>query len=342
MSSLAAVDSSGVSQVVIDGVAGQFRRYLENPANTNGARWRHLTVNMTVHQRDAEYIVECMRILQHTEINSLLFSDGNISDEAVDVFGGFLRQTLCPVRVLWLWNLPPRQFRRFLEALHTNRSVKELCISSLKGDEGASWIADLLRYKRNFTDIYLSVCCFPFTQIFPLLRGQSALTGLTLNGCSISNSSNAICLFNDSESTQLLIDNILLPPSPSVATLKLFDLRQGWGVSMENRPLMAALHKNTTIVKFQTAPDEEIRRFLAPIALRNIHLAHINAMLGSTSSEGHSLREHATAQQSNSSTTIPPPTELWPTVLAKVGQGSQGATPVFVILCNRLATWIEP
>jgi hypothetical protein len=55
-------------------------------------------------------------------------------------------------------------------------------------------------------------------------------------------------------------------------------------VSFGNQPLMARLHRNTTIVHLDThdLEDDATRLFLAPIAVRNKHLVHVNAKLGTS------------------------------------------------------------
>jgi hypothetical protein len=62
---------------------------------------------MAVSQRDTEYIVECMRILLQDETivqrALLAFNSGEISDEAIGVFGRFfLRETTCQLSPLCL------------------------------------------------------------------------------------------------------------------------------------------------------------------------------------------------------------------------------------------------
>jgi Leucine Rich repeat len=274
-----------------------------------------------------------MRILLQQESiaqrTQLSLDPNNTSDAAFDVFGDFLREatTPCLLQSLRLWNLPPRQSHRLLEALHTNRSVKELCISSLKGDEGASCIADLLRHKKDFMELHLFNCCFPFTQILPLLRGQPNLKCLDLNSCCIGD--NNIALFKDPQFTQLFVDFILLSPSTTIKTLYL----RYCGVSLENQPLMTAFHKNTCIVKLAIhRRDAATRRYIEPILQRNVHLDHVrDLLLGTTTTFGDEIVV---------APTIPPPCGIWATVMARVGQGTQGATPVFTILLDLLATWI--
>jgi hypothetical protein len=176
--SLNDIDSNGMSQQVIDAVE-QFRVERGDPTNTNHRIL--LTFDMAVSQRDAEYIMECLRILlqDETSINqatSLSLDDCNISDETIEVFGQFLSETSSsPFRVLYVWKLPPGQVRRLLAALHTNTSVKQLCICMLRDDIGASWIADLLRHKTDFRHLHLDQCRFPVTNILPVLRGQPNL-----------------------------------------------------------------------------------------------------------------------------------------------------------------------
>jgi hypothetical protein len=85
------------------------------------------SLNQEIYHRDAEYIVECMCMLLQDETFArrmvLLLDNDGFSDAAIAVFCGFLRLTTCHFRALWLRDLPPRQTRRLLEALHTNRSV---------------------------------------------------------------------------------------------------------------------------------------------------------------------------------------------------------------------------
>jgi hypothetical protein len=73
-----------------------------------------------------------------------------------------------------------------------------------------------------------------------------------------------------------------------------------------------------------------------PLLRRNRYLSHVNVMLETTTS---STLHHEAAIAPPS---IPPPGSLWSTVLSKVGHGPQGASPVYTILCDRLATWIPP
>ena len=148
----------------------------------------NLILSMAVNQLDAEYIVECMRILLQDETiperAQLAFNSGGISDGAIGVFGRFLRETTCHLQGLTVWELPSQQIRRLLVALHTNRSVKELSICELQDDECGSWIADLSRHKQDFTEILLSKSRFPLTQILPLLsKGQPQLKELGFDEC---------------------------------------------------------------------------------------------------------------------------------------------------------------
>jgi hypothetical protein len=328
------VDANGVSQQVIDALQ----------ATTTNPRI-NLLLNMAVSQRDAEYIVECLRILLQEEriaqtmVLSLNFDE--ISDQAIDVFARFFRESHCHLHALCLWNLPPRQARHLLAALRTNRFVKKLYICKLRDDNGASWIVDLLRHKTDFTHVRFYRCGFPFTQILPLLgHGQPNLTSLAFDDCRISSSSNGLNLFSDPESTQLFVDNVLLSP---LASLKRFVIAN-CGVSVDNRLLlMVGFHKNTTIVEPWTN-NAEINRFLYPIARRNRNLVHLHGgMLGTTSYSSASSTTSSLSETTTTRIIPPPPCSLWPTVLAKVGQGnSQGETPVYTILCNRLATWICP
>ena len=162
------------------------------------------------------------------------------------------------------------------------------------------------------------------------MRGQRKLQKLQLFWCRDTRS--GLLLFDDPEITQLFIDNVLLSPSTAIKNLML----DSCGATSENQPLMAGFHKNTTLLECSD-DDTAFRRFNDAILRRNKHLVQIKAMLGTSLDDdsSSSSREHPTA---NSTTTISPPTGLWPTVLAMVGECRQGATPVYSILCNRLAT----
>jgi hypothetical protein len=345
MDALNGVDSNGVDQYVIDKLV-EFLEGLEEEEEGDPAPSHLLHIGMTVGQRDAEYIVECVRVLltTHQPLICLILDAGDISDVAIDVFGRFLRETTPPCRLhsLYLNNLPPLQVDRLLAALHTNRSVTQLGLCSLEGNEGAAWIADLLRQKTDFTHLTLGHCCFSFTQILPLLRGQSHLKALGFTDCRTGDN---VALFSDPEFTELFVSNVLVSPC---ATVKAF-FPTRCGLSLENGPLMAGFNQNTTILAIRNVGIDTfalrtehaaINRFLAPIALRNQHLEHVKNMLGRTSSDASSRGEHAPT--STTTTTIPPSDGLWPTVLDKVGQGNHGTCPVYTILCNRLATWIHP
>jgi hypothetical protein len=89
--SLSAVSSNGVRQEVIDAVE-QLRLRQELYGSVE------LTVDMTVHTRDAEYIVESLRVLLQgdkgmAERGWLYLDHDGISDAAIDVFARFLRET---------------------------------------------------------------------------------------------------------------------------------------------------------------------------------------------------------------------------------------------------------
>jgi hypothetical protein len=206
--------------------------------------------------------------------------------------------------------MPPQQIRRMLAALHTNRSVKELNIFNLMYNDGASWVADLLRHKTDFTDFHLTSCSFQlFTQILPLLRGQRNLPTVRFSGCRSGNGGvNDILLFDDPEYTQLFVNNVLLSPFTSIKTLFL----NYCGASVHNRQLMEDIRKNTTIVKLLTI-DERTDRSIAPILQRNVFLNHANGMLMGTTTSTSTTTEQTPP-------THPPPCGLWPAVIAKVGR----------------------
>jgi hypothetical protein len=342
-SSLSAVNSNGVCRQVIAAVE-HFRERLEGPTIVVDRQvliW--LGFNWKVLQRDAEYIVECLRVLLQQEwiakrsglsLLNLYTPYGGISDGAIDVFCGFLRATTCRLQTLWFHDfLPLRQVRRLLEALYTNRSVKALRIHGLKGDEGALWVADLLRHKIDFTALGFWRCRFSFAQILPLLRERPNLTAVAFDSCHVNNED--VLLFNEHEFTLLFVDIVLVSPSSTIKTLYL----DRCGVNLENGPLMAGFHQNTTVVEITSYHGDEFRLFIDPILRRNRYLEHIHDMLGTRSW----LAAAAAGQNIAAVNAIPPPCSIWPTVLAKVGRnGTQGASPVFTILQDRLVTWIEP
>jgi hypothetical protein len=80
-----------------------------------------------------------------------------------------------------------------------------------------------------------------------------------------------------------------------------------------------------------------------PIMRRNRYLHHVHDML--TGAVVTTTTTTTTTMQVSTTllTLPPPPCSLWATVLGKVGlNGTQGATPVYTFLRDRLATWITP
>jgi hypothetical protein len=142
-------------------------------------------------------------------------------------------------------------------------------------------------------------------------------------------------LRNDPESTQLFIDNVLLP-SPNITSLKKLCL-QGSGVSLKNLPLMVGFHKNTAVTVLLDNGDAATRVFVEPILQRNVYLRHVHVMLGTgtltTFQAAGPLRDEIVVAP-----TIPPPCGLWAIVMAKVGQGGAqgGATPLFRTVLDQL------
>jgi hypothetical protein len=340
MLSLSRVDSIGVRQQVIDTLEA-WRHWQVGPPPA--FQPYALTLDMAVRQRDAAYIVECLQVLLHThegiaQSAILSLDDDEISDEAIDIFCGYpLRHTPCHLPVLWLWDLPYQQVHRLLTALHTNRSVKNTTIYRLQESKGALWIAELLCHKADFSMLHVLDCCFPFKKILPLLsNGQPSLKSRSFEDCRISSD---ILMFNDQDSSQLFVDNVLLTPSTILQKL----LVANCGVSADNRPLMAGFHKNTTLVEVETDHnDDATRLFMDPILQRNVFMGFVHEVLGTTRPTTFLdgvVGEDIDIAPTN---TLPPPCSLWPTVLAKVGQGTQGASPVFTILQDRLVTWIPP
>jgi hypothetical protein len=387
--SLNHVDSTGVADGVVETMEAWRQWYENNAATSRAAASKYsLTFNMEadVEERDAEYICECLRVHeQAAKRTKLRLFD--MSDAACNVFVQFLGgggDTAAAAAAasysyflpaLTLLALPSHQVRRLLAAFHgdsnnTNRlpsSVTELRFWHLDGEERASWIADLLRRKKDFTKFHFLYCRFPVQHILPLLREQSNLKSLELVNCNLGrdDDNNIIHLFDDPECTQLFVDNVLLP-SPSLSscnnsssnnnnnfsltTLKIVPC----GGSMKNPVLMDGFHKNTTLLKC-TIIRPGFRRFLKRIMCRNRYLARVHEMLGTpwmpAPSQRIMTRGLPPPLPAAVSTIVPPPpqsppppcTSLWPVVLAKVGQcRAQGATPVFVILQDRLATWIVP
>jgi hypothetical protein len=121
----------------------------------------------------------------------------------------------------------------------------------------------------------------------------------------------------------ICLDNLLLSPSTTLTTLILQT-----GESLENRLLMMSIHKNTSLVTIWANNDYEMQQVINSILKRNRYLGCVHGMLGTRTAD--------------IAPTIPPSCGLWGAVLAKVGQGTQGASPVFAIFRNRLATWMEP
>jgi hypothetical protein len=107
---------------------------------------------------------------------------------------------------------------------------------------------------------------------------------------------------------------------------------------------MDAFHKNTAPIKIFGADHD----FIRPIERRNRFLIHIRAMLGGAPSTRRLPNTSSLStmlvvpSKSTPPVSILPPLPrddgLWPTILAEVGKGSQGSTPVFTILNRRLAT----
>jgi hypothetical protein len=88
--------------------------------------------------------------------------------------------TFCKRRItlkaLHVRNMQSRHFRRLLEAMHTNTSIKELHIfiygdgmQALCGADGGMWIATLLCHKTDFVDLTFHVS---------LHRGQFGTCGM--------------------------------------------------------------------------------------------------------------------------------------------------------------------
>jgi hypothetical protein len=141
---------------------------------------------------------------------------------------------------------------------------------------------------------------------------------------------------------------------------------------------MTGIHENTTLVNLGTefllrtasrntrrrrrrrraggggggrAAGSATRLFIDSILRRNKYLGLVRGLLGTRATTTPLLlptTSMTTLPTTSGSTageepSIPPPCGLWANGLATVGrQDSHGATPVFTILSDRLATWIEP
>lgn len=431
------LDAPGVSPRVIR----KLQRWIDESGNSEQEEGYWLEFDAQISRRDAVYIVDCLREFL-PQLNSgtlLLLGEDEISDQAIDVFCGFLNEDLL-LPGLCLWNLPRTQFRRLLEALHPNTSVRYLCIGLVDGNEGGLSIADLLTHKSNLTHVRLAGCHFPISLILPdLRRGHLHLGKLQISSCAMDDegtsalvdalvegdfcalheldlSCNCITsmglhslvrltpatvlpslqnlkiihngrLFQDLETTQLFAQKLLLSKDSTIITEfditgcgkhsseiikacesadQLRELRiSPYGsmpfihqqtivnqliqslpkmksvqrlisrstlFSMDNQPLMTALYKNTSIT--QVATNDETGPYINPILIRNRRLAQVDGLLRPTTTTA--VSGGSSARNNNMI-----PNSLWSWVLANVGEGSQGATPVFKILCDRLATWAE-
>jgi hypothetical protein len=138
---------------------------------------------------------------------------------------------------------------------------------------------------------------------------------------------NGILLFKDQESTQRFVDNISSPDlTTSLKTLWIQDC----GVSVTNQPLMAGIHKNTTLLELGlVGGDAATRRFIEPILVRSRDLGHVHNMLVGANTTTLPLPSSSTTFPAGvgeiaivATPTIPPPCGLWATVMAKVGKGT--------------------
>jgi Leucine Rich repeat len=148
--------------------------------------------------RDAEYIVQCLRAvlpLESSRRNAQekavqLFLNGNgTPDEALAVFCDFLQQPQQPNNCFFslrLGQMPPLQFRRLLESLRHNTSVKELALHSLREDDVALCGTEVLQHKTDFIALRLWNCRFRIADIPLLLRRElTHLQTLAVESCAI-------------------------------------------------------------------------------------------------------------------------------------------------------------
>jgi hypothetical protein len=232
------------------------KRFLPWKLGENGLKLQETLVlnsTMTANPRDAEYMVECLRMILQEEsgaerLTLCLESDGISGAAAIDIVRGFLHETTTPSCLLQSLSLCGlcrlgKCADYWQICAPTDPSIKRFCIYSLQDHQGALWIADLLHHKTRFYRIlHLRMPLFPFTQILPCLRGQPHLQELKLAFCCIRNH---FSLFHDPECTQLFVDNVLLAPSANnLKRLLVVDC----GMTMDNQPLLTGLLKNISLL----------------------------------------------------------------------------------------------
>jgi hypothetical protein len=137
----------------------------------------YMRLKMPLSEQEAIFFVSLLndvlaKTMEHSPQLSL-FGDPEEGEEeptAVTVLCHFLQRT----RTLFALNLhgfTPPTFRRLLNALHTNTSIKELEINNLWHAEGWAWTAELLLHKNDFTYICFGyITNFCISHVLPFMR----------------------------------------------------------------------------------------------------------------------------------------------------------------------------
>jgi hypothetical protein len=201
-----------------------------------------------------------------------------------------------------------------------------------------------------------------FAQQFLLSQGTTNLKELHVWNCSLLQAEGFIIIIQSLEKNETLrILNIISTSAAHFQRIRdqltrslpkkegVQELRVGNGLlddldddAQQQNNLMTAFRQNVSIVKIA---DQSHTRFsddprLGPILTRNQQLVQLDSMLGTTTTTEGTNASNATTTSTAAMAPSTPRDGLWALVLAKVGQGSDGGSPVFKILRNRLATWI--
>jgi hypothetical protein len=200
VAALKAVDSTGVSNSMLSWVKKWLEWHENEGPSQVGGSYGWLTARgqfkldfssrngATVDRRDAEYMVECLRVVLPMEIiipqkqTALCLEGSSISREAFAVICNFLQQPDAHLTTFILGHLPPEQYRRVLESLHNNASVKELHLHSDNSHiDGGLPVSEMLRNKTDLVILRFDFGCepcfpyylhtyYPIADILPGLR----------------------------------------------------------------------------------------------------------------------------------------------------------------------------
>jgi hypothetical protein len=206
---LNAVDSTGVSKGVLNSVK-EWREWLGNEGDDRRRRFHPMENRVhgghfelafsgeygsTFNRRDAEYMVECLRVLLPMEIinpqkqTALYFAGDGISNETCAVICNFLQQPDAHLTTFLLGHLPPEQYRRVLESLHNNPSVKELHLSFIDGVNGGLPVSEMLRHKTDLVALVVHDLSYGIQDILLVFA-------VDMRTCKHWNSANAILVMN--------------------------------------------------------------------------------------------------------------------------------------------------